>query len=83
MLTPGTTVITFLPKYASLNHRVLLQPDIRRRKFNAAVAKHNRLMSEAMNAEGCDRHLFGLKILAQERGLPVPELYTDPAWKKR
>lgn len=40
-------------------------------------------MAEAMNAEGCDRHLFGLKILAQEKGLPTPDLYTDPAWKKR
>lgn len=55
----------------------------RRRKMDIAMEKHNRLMTEAMNGEGCDRHLLGLKILAQERGLPTPEIFTDSAWKKR
>lgn len=40
-------------------------------------------MAEAMNGEGCDRHLFGLRLLAQENNLPLPEIYTDSAWTKR
>jgi len=58
------------------------QASVQRRKFDVAIEKHNRLMAEAMNGEGCDRHLFGLKILALEQGLPMPDIFTDPAWTK-
>ena len=32
---------------------------------------------------GCDRHLLGLQIIAMESGMPMPEIYTDPAYQKR
>ncbi|XP_038078103.1 peroxisomal carnitine O-octanoyltransferase-like isoform X2 [Patiria miniata] len=54
----------------------------RRALFLVAIRKHDENMTEAANAEGCDRHLFGLQALAMEQGLPVPELYTDPAYTK-
>ncbi|CAB4039178.1 Peroxisomal carnitine O-octanoyltransferase, partial [Paramuricea clavata] len=34
------------------------------------------------HAAGIDRHLLGLKILAEKSGLPTPEIFTDPAWTK-
>lgn len=32
---------------------------------------------------GCDRHLFGLQMIAMEQGMDTPELFKDPAWTKR
>lgn len=47
-----------------------------------ASNKHNRLMSEAQEVKGCDRHLLGLYLLGREQGLPVPQIFTDPAFTK-
>ncbi|KAM8966463.1 peroxisomal carnitine O-octanoyltransferase isoform 1-T1 [Pelodytes ibericus] len=47
-----------------------------------AFARHNTLMKECQIGKGFDRHLLGLLLLAKEAGLPVPELYTDPAFTK-
>ena len=32
---------------------------------------------------GCDRHLFGMQVIAMESGMPMPEIYKDPAYQKR
>ncbi|XP_064614133.1 peroxisomal carnitine O-octanoyltransferase-like [Liolophura sinensis] len=50
--------------------------------FNQAVDKHNRLMAEAQENNGCDRHLLGLYAMSQEEGIPLPALYTDPSYNK-
>jgi len=50
--------------------------------YMRAMDRHNKLMAEAQNNEGCDRHLFGLQILAIESGIPMPQLYTDPTYTK-
>lgn len=50
--------------------------------YRQAAEKHNRLMAEATDNQGCDRHLLGLQILALEGGLPMPQLYTDPSYVK-
>jgi hypothetical protein len=34
----------------------------------------------AMNGEGVDRHLFGLRRAARELGLPVPEFFADKGY---
>ncbi|CAM9324436.1 peroxisomal carnitine O-octanoyltransferase isoform X1 [Lampetra fluviatilis] len=47
-----------------------------------AFDKHNRLMKECENNKGCDRHLLGLLLLAEDEGLPVPELFRDPSFTK-
>ncbi|XP_043923448.1 peroxisomal carnitine O-octanoyltransferase isoform X1 [Protopterus annectens] len=54
----------------------------RRRLMLSAFEKHNKLMNECQNGKGFDRHLLGLFLIAKEAGLPVPELYTDPAYTK-
>lgn len=52
------------------------------RLLNEAISKHMKLMDEAKNNQGCDRHLFGLYCIAMEEGIPIPELYSDPLYFK-
>ncbi|XP_056617663.1 peroxisomal carnitine O-octanoyltransferase [Triplophysa dalaica] len=54
----------------------------KRQALHAAFNKHNKLMGEAQNGKGFDRHLLGLYLIAKEEGLPVDELYTDPLYAK-
>lgn len=54
----------------------------RLRLFKIAVNKHNNLMEEATNLQGCDRHLYGLAMLAREEGRPLPQIYMDPSFVK-
>lgn len=50
--------------------------------FKKACKKHDTLMSEARENSGCDRHLLGLRMISRELKLDLPEIFTDPAWKK-
>ncbi|XP_027219853.1 carnitine O-palmitoyltransferase 2, mitochondrial isoform X1 [Penaeus vannamei] len=43
---------------------------------------HGNLTKEAAMGQGFDRHLFGLRKMAEAAGGPLPELYTDPAYAK-
>lgn len=36
---------------------------------------------QVTNGQGIDRHLLGLKLIAQEAGLPVPDLLKDPVYE--
>ncbi|XP_075994468.1 peroxisomal carnitine O-octanoyltransferase isoform X1 [Genypterus blacodes] len=56
--------------------------DARREAMLLAFRKHNKLMAEAQDAHGFDRHLFGLYLIAKEEGRPIPDLYTDPLYTK-
>ncbi|XP_078621988.1 peroxisomal carnitine O-octanoyltransferase-like isoform X1 [Branchiostoma floridae x Branchiostoma japonicum] len=47
-----------------------------------ALKKHVELMEEAKSGNGIDRHLMGLQILAMQNGLPMPAIFTDPAYVK-
>lgn len=47
--------------------------------FQAAVAQHLKYAKDAGDAQGVDRHLFGLKKLLQPSE-PLPQLYTDPTF---
>ncbi|XP_041039525.1 peroxisomal carnitine O-octanoyltransferase isoform X5 [Carcharodon carcharias] len=47
-----------------------------------SFAKHYKLMNDCQNGRGFDRHLLGLLLVAKQEGLPVPELYSDPAFTK-
>ncbi|XP_077070208.1 peroxisomal carnitine O-octanoyltransferase [Siphateles boraxobius] len=66
--------------------RTMLNPtattEEKRQALNAAFSKHNKLMGEAQDGKGFDRHLLGLYLIAKEEGLPVPELYSDPLYSK-
>jgi carnitine O-acetyltransferase len=37
-------------------------------------------MKLANDGQGVDRHLMGLQQLAIERGLPMPQIFEDPAY---
>ncbi|GMT10789.1 hypothetical protein PFISCL1PPCAC_2086, partial [Pristionchus fissidentatus] len=60
------------------------------RLFKKAYDAHNKLMADAQNARGIDRHLYGIRktLTALNSGgkcqpkLPLPSIYTDEAWKK-
>ncbi|XP_078615782.1 peroxisomal carnitine O-octanoyltransferase-like isoform X2 [Branchiostoma floridae x Branchiostoma japonicum] len=49
----------------------------------AALKKHVQLMEEAKNMLGCDRHLFGLQLIAQGEGIPLPSIFRDAAFTKK
>ncbi|XP_066096540.1 peroxisomal carnitine O-octanoyltransferase [Saccopteryx bilineata] len=54
----------------------------RERKMLQAFAKHNKMMKDFSAGKGFDRHLLGLSLIAEEEGLPVPELFTDPLFSR-
>uniref|UniRef100_A0A8D0DVT5 Carnitine O-palmitoyltransferase 2, mitochondrial n=1 Tax=Salvator merianae TaxID=96440 RepID=A0A8D0DVT5_SALMN len=43
---------------------------------------HGQLTKEAAMGQGFDRHLFGLRTLAQSRGTPLPDFYQDRAYAR-
>ncbi|ELU17808.1 hypothetical protein CAPTEDRAFT_171816 [Capitella teleta] len=47
-----------------------------------AMKKHIDNMGDCMEAKGCDRHLFGLSVIAMEEGIAPHEIYTDKAFTK-
>ncbi|XP_054478461.1 peroxisomal carnitine O-octanoyltransferase [Anoplopoma fimbria] len=56
--------------------------DAKRKAMLLAFNRHNKLMAEAQEGKGFDRHLLGLYLIAKEEGLPTPELFTDPLYAK-
>ena len=48
--------------------------------LRAAVEAHRNYTIEAVNGQGVDRHLLGLKLISKEKGFPLPELFSDPAF---
>lgn len=66
--------------------RTMLNPaattEEKRKALYEAANKHNKLMGEAQNGKGFDRHLLGLYLVAKEEGLPLPDLYSDPLYAK-
>ncbi|BFZ20522.1 hypothetical protein BsWGS_23563 [Bradybaena similaris] len=47
-----------------------------------AIQSHRKYTDDTINGHGIDRHLLGMRLIAQENGLQVPEIFTDPAYKK-
>ncbi|KAL3872104.1 hypothetical protein ACJMK2_040057 [Sinanodonta woodiana] len=45
-----------------------------------AVNGHKNYTNQAVNGEGIDRHLLGLKLIARENGMNVPALHMDTAY---
>ena len=52
------------------------------KKLKAAIDSHKKYVNQAVQGFGIDRHLLGLKLIARENGLPVPELYSDEGYVK-
>lgn len=51
-------------------------------KLKAAIEGHKKYVSQAVQGFGIDRHLLGLKLIAKENNIPVPELYSDEGYSK-
>lgn len=47
-----------------------------------AVESHKRFAADAVKAQGVDRHLLGLKKIALENGIDVPDLFSDEGYIK-
>lgn len=43
---------------------------------------HNQLTKEAAMGQGFDRHLFALRVLAEEKGRAMPAIYRDNCFEK-
>ncbi|CAH3173403.1 unnamed protein product [Porites lobata] len=50
------------------------------RLFREAYKKHDKLMKDAVNGQGIDRHLLGLQLVAASEGFLTPAIYLDKAW---
>ena len=48
----------------------------------AAINAHTQYTSDAISGRGVDRQLLGLKILANQAGLPTPDIFTDVAYQQ-
>ncbi|XP_058830340.1 carnitine O-acetyltransferase [Topomyia yanbarensis] len=46
-------------------------------KLRAAVDSHKMYAAKAVQGFGVDRHLLGLKLIARENNIPLPELFKD------
>ncbi|XP_055381142.1 peroxisomal carnitine O-octanoyltransferase [Condylostylus longicornis] len=51
-------------------------------KLKIACEHHMWLMEEARKGNGIDRHLFGLWCIAYEKGIDIPDFYSDPMYLK-
>uniref|UniRef100_A0A915E0D7 Choline/carnitine acyltransferase domain-containing protein n=1 Tax=Ditylenchus dipsaci TaxID=166011 RepID=A0A915E0D7_9BILA len=47
-----------------------------------AIASHKHYSNLVMNGKGIDRHLLGLKLTALEMDIPLPKLFTTPAYQR-
>lgn len=48
--------------------------------LRTAIKAHNAYMIACKNGNGVDRHLYGLKTLAIENQIELPEIFTDPSY---
>lgn len=51
-------------------------------KLKAAVNAHKKYVAAAIQGFGVDRHLLGLKLIAKEHNMALPELYSDESYAK-
>lgn len=56
--------------------------DDRIKLLRAAVDGHKNYTTMAMTGGGIDRHLLGLKLIAKENDIKLPELYSDASYVK-
>ncbi|BFZ05970.1 hypothetical protein BsWGS_09009 [Bradybaena similaris] len=47
-----------------------------------AVKSHKKYTDDTVNGKGIDRHLLGLKLVALENNMNIPELFMDLAFKE-
>ena len=50
--------------------------------FRRACKKHEQLMALARHNALVDRHLLGLRLVARDLDMQLPEIFRDAAWKR-
>ncbi|XP_067931343.1 carnitine O-acetyltransferase-like isoform X2 [Watersipora subatra] len=55
---------------------------VQAKAFVDAVHAHREYTAAAVAGQGIDRHLLGLKLIAIENGMNVPDLHMDPTYSK-
>lgn len=50
--------------------------------MRAAISGHQKYARNALAGIGVDRHLLGLRLMAEENGLPIPKFYSSPGFVK-
>ncbi|CAH1785909.1 unnamed protein product, partial [Owenia fusiformis] len=63
---------TMLNKKATANEKA--------EALRKAIATHRKFTAWAINGQGIDRHLLGLKLQAIEAGMNVPDIFMDPSY---
>lgn len=63
-----------------LNNSV--SPQHRFNSMSNALKGHSDYAKMVVSGNGVDRHLLGLKLIALENGLEVPEFYNDPGYTR-
>ncbi|VVC92928.1 unnamed protein product, partial [Leptidea sinapis] len=55
-------------------------PKLKMQTMSKAISAHKDYTVQALQGLGVDRHLLGLKLIAKENGIEVPELYSDAGY---
>jgi len=79
------TIRSCLPEIAGFAFSLLdpsKSPKEKYASLRAAIQAHKDYVQAAVDGQGIDRHLLGMKLLAVENGINVPSLYTDPSYSK-
>lgn len=53
--------------------------DEKAQALRAAIKKHSELTKNGVMGQGCDRHLFALRKMAELEGVATPAIFTTPA----
>ena len=51
-------------------------------RLKDAIESHKKYVTQAVQGFGIDRHLLGLKLIAKENEMSIPELYSDEGYSK-
>jgi len=77
------TIRTCLPEIVDFAADLLNSKGKSPHHYNAlqsAMKAHKEYVLAAINGQGVDRHLLGLKMTAIENGMDIPSIYLDPAY---
>ncbi|XP_046459973.1 carnitine O-acetyltransferase-like isoform X1 [Daphnia pulex] len=77
------TIRSCLPEivdFAKVHLKPNQSPQEKYKALQTAITAHKAYVGMAINGQGIDRHLLGLKKLAIENGIDIPTLYLDPGY---
>ncbi|KAL0274292.1 UNVERIFIED_CONTAM: hypothetical protein PYX00_006752 [Menopon gallinae] len=60
----------------------MASPQQKHEALRKAIQAHKEYATEVINGRGVDRHLLGLKLLAQANDMALPDIFMDKSYKK-